>query len=635
MALGDAIEVESGSYTPESLRLRRRLAESMLQQGTQSGPIGHWSQGLNRIVQAMLGGHQLGELERKEQDQQKASNDALLGLLGPGQAGGVPAVVPAMESPPAPSLGDQGASLGGAAAAAAVDPNIAPFAGAIASIESASEKNPYGAVGPATHTGDRAYGKYQVMGANVPAWTQEILGKKMTPQEFLANPQAQEDVFKTKYGQYLKETGSPQDAASMWFTGKPLAQGANRRARNPDGTPLGITGQQYVDKFTAALPSQGGQPSPVPAPAAVMPASAPVAPTRAPQAAAGTLTEEQIVQEGWRRLGPRAPLVLSGIKSQNPEVKATASAMLRATVQAVRAEQPKPVTPMDQLEMANKQATLEKTRADTAKVQSESREGDLKASGAKIEDTYKLQDAISGIDRSFKLTNDLINHPGLGGIAGRPFGGEVGFRGTGVNLADITPGTAQADAFNKHKTLVSNVALRTMEQLKATSAQGATGFGALSEKELQVLQDAAGNLRLSSSEDELTDSYREFQKQLLGVRERMVDRYHSKYGSDGDLGILSKQELIDAATGKVLDKTAAGKPTVRPQQLGGFDIPFTSTDGTAAPALPATESGAEPMDAQITQWLNQNVMAPLKGGNLSPAERQEALIRAMQQMGGY
>jgi hypothetical protein len=262
MALGDSVEVDSGSFTPESLRLRRRLAETMLQQGMQTGPIGHWSQGLNRILQAMLGGYQVGELERREKDQEKSANEAILGLLGPAPTTGAPQGAAAPNVAPEQS-GTGGTSfLGEVGPSTQPDSSVAPYARAISSIESGGEKDPYRAVGPATRTGDRAYGKYQVMGANVPSWTKEILGREMTPQQFLAEPQAQEAVFAGKFGQYLKQTGSPQDAASMWFTGRPASEGANRRAADPSGRPYGPTGGGYVEQFNRALGADAGGATP-------------------------------------------------------------------------------------------------------------------------------------------------------------------------------------------------------------------------------------------------------------------------------------------------------------------------------------------------------------------------------------
>jgi hypothetical protein len=56
----------------------------------------------------------------------------------------------------------------------------------------------------------------------------------MTPQEFLNSPSAQEKVFETKFGQFMNQTGNFNDAASMWFSGKPVAQAGN--ATDANGT---------------------------------------------------------------------------------------------------------------------------------------------------------------------------------------------------------------------------------------------------------------------------------------------------------------------------------------------------------------------------------------------------------------
>jgi hypothetical protein len=98
-------------------------------------------------------------------------------------------------------------------------------------------------------TGDRAYGKYQVMGANVGPWTQEILGRAMTPQEFLASPEAQDAVYRGKFGQYAQKYG-PVGAARAWFAGE-------RGMNNPNAIdPLGTTVASYADNFQRRL----GQP---------------------------------------------------------------------------------------------------------------------------------------------------------------------------------------------------------------------------------------------------------------------------------------------------------------------------------------------------------------------------------------
>ncbi len=116
---------------------------------------------------------------------------------------------------------------------------------AIASIESRGSGD-YGAKGPPTRRGDRAYGRYQVMGANVGPWTQAATGTAMTPEQFLADKNAQDQVFNHRFGGYINQYGSPQQAASVWFTGRPQAQGG----QSSDGY---ITGNQYVDRFNKAL----------------------------------------------------------------------------------------------------------------------------------------------------------------------------------------------------------------------------------------------------------------------------------------------------------------------------------------------------------------------------------------------
>jgi len=124
------------------------------------------------------------------------------------------------------------------------DENLPNYLNALGKIESGGN---YGALGPTTKRGDRAYGKYQVMGSNVGPWTQEALGKAMTPDDFLADKNAQEAVANHYFGQALSKYGTPQDAASVWFTGKPLAKTTQQTA---DIT--GTTVPKYLQRFNKA-----------------------------------------------------------------------------------------------------------------------------------------------------------------------------------------------------------------------------------------------------------------------------------------------------------------------------------------------------------------------------------------------
>lgn len=95
-------------------------------------------------------------------------------------------------------------------------------------------------------TEDRAYGKYQVMGRNIPVWTKQVLGVALTPEQFLQSKEAQEKVFEHKFGENVKRYGNVADAASVWFAGKPIAQAGNR------SDVLGTTVPNYVAKFLSA-----------------------------------------------------------------------------------------------------------------------------------------------------------------------------------------------------------------------------------------------------------------------------------------------------------------------------------------------------------------------------------------------
>ena len=120
----------------------------------------------------------------------------------------------------------------------------------IANIESSGWKNPYVALGPNVPGRGQAIGKYQVMPENVPGWTLAATGQSMTPDQFRANPAAQEAVFRDQMQRSLQLYG-PKDAASIWFTGKPFnvaGGGASDRY---------TTNASYVARATAGLPDTG------------------------------------------------------------------------------------------------------------------------------------------------------------------------------------------------------------------------------------------------------------------------------------------------------------------------------------------------------------------------------------------
>lgn len=118
----------------------------------------------------------------------------------------------------------------------------------IAHVESGGD---YGAIGKPNSKGQRAYGKYQVFETNIPQWTKEALGREYTKEEFLADQNAQEQVASHFMGQNLQKYGNPDDVASVWFTGRPVAKAGLNVA---DYT--GTSNADYLKKFHEGMGNQ-------------------------------------------------------------------------------------------------------------------------------------------------------------------------------------------------------------------------------------------------------------------------------------------------------------------------------------------------------------------------------------------
>jgi tetratricopeptide (TPR) repeat protein len=138
------------------------------------------------------------------------------------------------------------------------DTRLAKTMQAIKRIESGGRSD---ALGPATRTGDRAHGLYQVMGANIPSWTEEALGRRLTPEEFLKDEKAQEETAKHRMGLYLKKYNDPAQVASMWFSGRPMEKAGD--AADVTGTTvpryISMFNKYYGGAESPDMPSRGAK----------------------------------------------------------------------------------------------------------------------------------------------------------------------------------------------------------------------------------------------------------------------------------------------------------------------------------------------------------------------------------------
>ena len=134
--------------------------------------------------------------------------------------------------------------------------NYPPIVDNIITAISAVETRGYGAegkykaIGKPNKKGQKAYGAWQVMDFNVPVWTKEVLGKSMTPKEFLNDPAAQIAVARQKIGNLYLKHGNINDVASVWFSGQPFSK-ASEDLKDVTGTST----RAYVTAVNAKMPS--------------------------------------------------------------------------------------------------------------------------------------------------------------------------------------------------------------------------------------------------------------------------------------------------------------------------------------------------------------------------------------------
>jgi hypothetical protein len=88
--------------SPDSIKRRRAVAAAMLKNGMDYSPVQHWTQGLARVAQALVGGYEEGKLDRAEKlntaEDAKTSAALVNQLLGGSPSSAVPAFTPAAPS---------------------------------------------------------------------------------------------------------------------------------------------------------------------------------------------------------------------------------------------------------------------------------------------------------------------------------------------------------------------------------------------------------------------------------------------------------------------------------------------------------------------------------------------------------
>lgn len=271
------------NMTPQQLADKRAML-AMLQ--PKYGKASYIGEGLGQLATGVATGirtRKLDEIEGKGRDQ---GADLFSSLFGgttqstSGQSGpmNILGVDPGYSAPPS-----EGAAVADDAMLALGKTPMRPYRDAIAGIESAGSGD-YGAIGPTHPKMGRALGRYQIMEANIGPWSKAALGREVSADEFMNNPQLQDAIFDHVFGGYVDQYG-PEGAAQAWFAG-PGGVGKTGR-KDVLGTTVGDYGQMFM----------GALNGPVAAPAGASTATNSAMPSIDPQALAAALANPWLSPE--------------------------------------------------------------------------------------------------------------------------------------------------------------------------------------------------------------------------------------------------------------------------------------------------------------------------------------------------
>jgi hypothetical protein len=258
--------------SPEDVEQREAYARMLQKQYGGVEPLGHWTQVLAKVLGSATAAYHYNRARAGEREGRAAADaafkDALRdSLTAPDTPGGSSAGMTTAKDKRVPgdvgtameeqSGGDRQGFIGDRDATKALgDPpplsEYTAWDNAIGAIETGDQRTPgtrnYTARGPVVkkgqYAGQRAAGYSQIMPGNLPEWSQQALGKEITLAQLLdpkTGPALQEAITKNRFDRGKAKGYSPEQIASVWFTGSP-----NPKGSASDGY---TTAPEYLRKF--------------------------------------------------------------------------------------------------------------------------------------------------------------------------------------------------------------------------------------------------------------------------------------------------------------------------------------------------------------------------------------------------
>lgn len=226
--------IEPGEMaTPEAIDRKRKMAQMLALKGSDTSPVGHWSQGAARIVDALSGGLEDLRASALEKNSSKFAQSALDGIAGALGGGGSAAASPAAGGAPVASGGDYFSTM--AQKESGGNPNA---------------RNPSGATG-----------LYQFMPGTWRGLMEKNPNLGLT-YEGITDPQQQQVAmrqFTQDNAAVLSKAGVPVNNATLALAHQQGAGGAIKLLSNPDAPAASIVGAKAVTANGGNLDMTAGQ----------------------------------------------------------------------------------------------------------------------------------------------------------------------------------------------------------------------------------------------------------------------------------------------------------------------------------------------------------------------------------------
>lgn len=136
----------------------------------------------------------------------------------------------------------------------------------------------------------------------------------------------------------------------------------------------------------------------------------------------------------------------------------------------------------------------------------------------------ELRGMSGSMEQLHKTAGDLLKHPGLSANTG--WSGAVGI--------PRIPNTEGKNASVILQNLKSQMVVGVLQDLKKSSANGSSGFGALSDKEGKILETLRANLDTAQSEPSMRKAIKDLQDFAARSQQNFRTRYEQTYGTQQD-----------------------------------------------------------------------------------------------------